>query len=98
MSNKNEYKFLPLTMSLGTLGGIATPLIKRGTPLPAKRKQRFSTASENQKAITVLIFLGESKIASKILPWEALTLLVFLKHREGKQRSRFSLRSIRPAS
>ena len=65
MSNKNEYKFLPLTMSLGTLGGIATPLIKRGTPLPAKRKQRFSTASENQKAITVLIFLGESKIASK---------------------------------
>ena len=67
MSNKNEYKFLPLTMSLGTLGGIATPLIKRGTPLPAKRKQRFSTASENQRAITVLIFLGESKIASKYI-------------------------------
>lgn len=65
MSNANEYKFLPLTMSLGTLGGIAVPLVKRGTPLPAKRKQRFATAADNQKAITVLIFLGESKIASK---------------------------------
>lgn len=65
MSSTNQYKLLPLTLSLGTLGGIAVPLVKRGTPLPATRKQRFATAADNQKAVTVSIFLGESKISSK---------------------------------
>ena len=65
MSNTNQYKFLPLTLTLGTLGGIAVPLVKRGTPLPAKRKQRFATAADNQKSVTVSIFLGESKISNK---------------------------------
>lgn len=60
-----EYKFLPLTLSMETVGGIATPLVKRGTPLPAKRKQRFSTATDNQKAVTVSIFYGESPISRK---------------------------------
>lgn len=65
MNNTNPYKLLPLTLSLGTLGGIATPLVKRGTPLPTTRKQRFATAADNQKAVTVSIFLGESKISNK---------------------------------
>ncbi len=65
MSNTHHYKYLPLTLSLDTLGGIAAPLVKRGTPLPAKRKQRFATAADKQKAVTLSIFLGESKISQK---------------------------------
>ena len=65
MTDVTEYNFLPLTLSMETLGGIAVPLVKRGTPLPAKRKQRFSTASDNQKGVTFSIFLGESPISRK---------------------------------
>ncbi len=68
MSGTNKHKYLPLTLSLGTLGGIAVPLVRRGTLLPAKRKQRFATAADNQKAVTISIFLGESTIASKNIP------------------------------
>lgn len=65
MTNTMEYKFLPLTLSMETIGGVSTPLVKRGTPLPVKRRQRFSTASDNQKAITISVFCGESPISNK---------------------------------
>lgn len=65
MTNATEYNFLPLTLNMETMGGIAVPLVRRGTPLPAKRKQRFTTAADSQKAVTVSIFLGESPISRK---------------------------------
>ncbi len=65
MNELSRYKFLPLTLSIETVGGIATPLMNRGTPLPAVRKQRFSTAAEGQKVVTISIFYGESPIAKK---------------------------------
>lgn len=65
MTEPTQYKFLPLTMSLETSGGIATSIARRGTPLPAKRKQQFTTTVDNQKAVSIVLYLGESPIASK---------------------------------
>ncbi|MCE7740021.1 MAG: Hsp70 family protein [Candidatus Heimdallarchaeota archaeon] len=52
------YDFLPLTLSIETLGGIATPIVRRGTPLPAKRSQVLSTASDNQPSVEISISWG----------------------------------------
>ena len=57
------YDFLPLTLSMETLGGIATPIVRRGTPLPAKRSQVFSTASDNQPSVEISISWGERPLA-----------------------------------
>ncbi|MBC8867967.1 MAG: Hsp70 family protein [Planctomycetes bacterium] len=50
---------LPLTICLETKGGVATPLIYRGTQLPTEESQIFSTAEDNQKAVTVILVWGE---------------------------------------
>jgi hypothetical protein len=60
-----QFSFLPLSLHIETLGGIATPLVLRGTPLPATRTQTFSTASDNQTSVEVRILLGESPLAAK---------------------------------
>jgi len=52
-----------LTISLNTAGGIATPLVLRGTPLPATRTQTFSTAEDNQKVVTIRLAMGERPLA-----------------------------------
>jgi Hsp70 protein len=65
MTEPTQYKFLPLTLSLETSGGVATSIVRRGTPLPAKRKQQFSTTVDNQKAVRIEVYLGESPIAAK---------------------------------
>ena len=52
----------PLTLSIETMGGIATPMIERNTTIPAKKTQVFSTASDNQSAVTVRICQGERKM------------------------------------
>lgn len=74
MNEPTEYDFLPLTLSMETLGGVAAPLVKRGTPLPTTRKQRFSTASDNQKAVSISIFYGESPVSKKNIPLGKLEL------------------------
>ena len=56
---------MPLTLGIETLGGIATPLVRRGTPLPAVRTQVFSTASDNQPAVDIRVVMGEGPIAEK---------------------------------
>jgi molecular chaperone DnaK len=53
----------PLTMGIETEGGILTPLIEKNTSIPTNRKQTFSTASDNQPAVTISVYQGESKIA-----------------------------------
>ncbi len=59
------FRFLPLSLKIETLGGIASPLVRRGTPLPAKRVHIFTTAADNQESIEVHILLGESPLAQK---------------------------------
>jgi molecular chaperone DnaK len=49
----------PLSLGIETLGGRMTPLVERNTTIPAERKQVFSTADDNQTAVTVRVFQGE---------------------------------------
>jgi len=62
------FDYLPLTIRLETLGGIATPLVLRGTPLPTKRSDTFSTASDNQSSVELSLFIGESPLAQNNTP------------------------------
>ena len=59
----HKYEYSPLTFSIETKGGIATPFIRRGTPLPSKRNQVYSTASDNQQSVEVNILIGERPLA-----------------------------------
>jgi molecular chaperone DnaK len=54
----------PLTLGIETEGGIMTPLIERNTTVPVEKKNTFSTAADNQTAVTVRVFQGERKMAS----------------------------------
>lgn len=54
----------PLTIGIETLGGVFTPLIEKNTTIPSKKSQIFSTAEDNQSAVTIRVFQGERKIAS----------------------------------
>ena len=54
----------PLTLSIETLGGVATPLIERNTTIPVKKSQVFSTAEDNQTAVDVHIMQGERPMAA----------------------------------
>jgi len=53
----------PLSMGIETLGGRLTRLIERNSSIPVERKQIFSTAADNQTAVTISVYQGESEIA-----------------------------------
>lgn len=53
---------VPLTLGIETLGGVLTPLIERNTTIPAQKKQTFSTAADNQPAVTINVYQGERKM------------------------------------
>ena len=53
----------PLTLSIETLGGIATPLIERNTTIPTRKSQIFSTAADNQTTVDIHVLQGERKMA-----------------------------------
>ena len=53
----------PLTLSIETMGGVATPLIKRNTTIPVSQSQIFSTAADNQPAVDVHVVQGERPLA-----------------------------------
>jgi len=54
----------PLTLGIETLGGVMTPLVERNTTIPTTKKQVFSTAENNQSAVTVRVFQGERPMAN----------------------------------
>jgi len=62
-SDQIEFDFLPLTLSIETLGGLSVPLVLRGTPLPTKRSQNFSTVNDDQKDVEIIVLLGERILA-----------------------------------
>lgn len=53
----------PLTLSIETMGGIATPMIPRNTTIPTKKSEIFSTASDSQPAVDIVILQGERKLS-----------------------------------
>ncbi|MFZ5604786.1 MAG: molecular chaperone DnaK [Pseudomonadota bacterium] len=55
----------PLTLGIETMGGVMTPLIEKNTTIPTKKSQIFSTADDNQTAVTVHVLQGERKQASQ---------------------------------
>ena len=55
----------PLTLGIETEGGIMTALVERNTTIPVEKKNVFSTAVDNQSAVTVTVFQGERKMASQ---------------------------------
>ncbi|MFN8854545.1 MAG: molecular chaperone DnaK [Planctomycetaceae bacterium] len=54
----------PLSLGIETEGGVMTVLVERNTTIPTEKKEIFSTASDNQTAVTVRVFQGERKMAS----------------------------------
>lgn len=54
----------PLTLGIETLGGVMTPLVERNTTIPTQKKQIFSTAGDNQPAVTIRVLQGERKMAN----------------------------------
>jgi molecular chaperone DnaK len=55
----------PLTLGIETMGGVATPLIEKNTTIPTKKSQIFSTADDNQTAVTIHVVQGERKQAAQ---------------------------------
>ncbi len=54
----------PLTLGIETLGGVMTPMIKRNTTIPTKHTQVYSTADDNQPAVTIKVYQGEREMAT----------------------------------
>ncbi len=54
----------PLSLGIETLGGVMTKLVEKNTTVPAERKQVFSTADDNQTAVTVRVFQGEREMCA----------------------------------
>jgi molecular chaperone DnaK len=55
----------PLTLSIETLGGVATPMIPRNTTIPTKKTETFSTAADSQTSVEVVVLQGERPLAAQ---------------------------------
>lgn len=55
----------PLTLGIETMGGVLTPIIEKNSMIPTKKSQVFSTADDNQPAVTIQVYQGERKMAAQ---------------------------------
>ena len=78
----------PLTLSIETMGGIATHLIERNTTIPTKKSQIFSTAQDNQDAVDINVVQGERQFARTIRALADSDLMVSLLQDVEFHRSR----------
>ena len=58
------FDVIPLTLGIETMGSVMTPLVERNTTIPTQKKQIFSTAADNQPAVTIRVLQGERKMAN----------------------------------
>ena len=76
----------PLTLGIETMGGVRTPLIEKNTTIPTKKSQVFSTAEDNQPAVTVHVLQGEREVASGNKSLVSLIYQIYLQHQEARLR------------
>jgi molecular chaperone DnaK len=88
----------PLSLGIETLGGVMTKLIEKNTTIPTKAQQVFSTADDNQTAVTVHVLQGERERPSTTSPWAASTCPTSRRRRAACRRSRSSSTSTPTAS
>lgn len=69
-----HFDFLPISVGIETVGGVYTPMILRGTPLPSKRQQIFSTANDNQTTVDIKLYIGERLLAQNNLLYKKIAL------------------------
>ena len=78
----------PLTLSVETLGGVATPLIERNTTIPTRKSQIFSTASDSQTQVEIHVLQGERPMAATTNRWAASSWTASRLPRAASRRSK----------
>jgi molecular chaperone DnaK len=78
----------PLTLGIETMGGVMTALIEKNTTIPTKKSQVFSTADDNQGAVTIHVLQGERKQAAQNKSWASSTWPRFRQHHVACHKSK----------